>query len=696
MSADLLGKLKIAHRFVGAICLFSLPLGVLFYFNVDQISEKISFAAAEIDGNHYQVPMVRLAGELGRYGVAPGAGAGGKPAPAKQPVAGLFEAAEKAQNGLGEKLAMDHASLKSSGLENLEFESIKSRWQELDTLRQADPKAAALKAVALLADVRGLISRAGDTSNLTLDPEMDSYYLADVTSVCAAQALDRIYSAAAFVEQHWQGGRLPGAEDRAQVAVYVGLLKQADFDRISGDIDTAFKENPKAPRGLSPTLKANITPAAARFKQDTQRLLDVLGNLAGGRAVSADSFEQATAMAGQATTDLFLKTSAELDAVLNMRIAGCAFYRWKLILGTALSLAIALVVFAMVLRSIVRPLSAAVELLDSVSQGDISRDVPPDQLLRGDELGVLARALNKMVESLRSMVREISSGTQVLAGFSEELLANSDEMANGSHRASEKAHSVSAAVEQLSSNSISVSDGMEETTTNLTSVAAATEEMTATIGLIAADSGRASGIAGEASHQAERVTKDMERLGQLAGAIGKVTEMITDISSQTNLLALNATIEAARAGSAGKGFAVVANEIKDLAKQTASATDDIRGQIEAVQASVATGVTEIGKVSGVIREVSDIVSSIAAAIEQQATVTKGMACNVSEASTGVGDVTIRVAETSSATREIAKDIAQVNRVAAEMAHGSERVRERAAGLSEVARQLGTQIAQFHL
>lgn len=252
-------KLKIGHRFVMAICIFSLPLGVLFYFNIDQISGKISFATSEIEGNHYQVPLVKLIGEISRYQAS-----AGRDDTQKQSVEGLWEAADKAHRDAAAKLTVDDASLSAAGLESLKWPGLRSRWQELDSLLHSDPKATAPKNAALLADVHSLISRVGDTSNLTLDPEMDSYYLADITSVCAAQALERINSAETFAEQRMVGDRVPGAEDRAQVAVFAALFKQSDFDRISGDIETAVKENPKALRGPSPTLRRNIEPAAAR------------------------------------------------------------------------------------------------------------------------------------------------------------------------------------------------------------------------------------------------------------------------------------------------------------------------------------------------------------------------------------------------------------------------------------------------
>ncbi len=188
----------------------------------------------------------------------------------------------------------------------------------------------------------------------------------------------------------------------------------------------------------------------------------------------------------------------------------------------------------------------------------------------------------------------------------------------------------------------------------------------------------------------------MNQLGAAAQQISKVTESITEISSQTNLLALNATIEAARAGSAGKGFAVVANEIKELAKQTAAATEDIKSRIASVQSSTAGGIAEISKVSLVIHEISDIVSSIAAAIEEQSTVTRDISRHIAEASTGVQDANLRVAETSGATLEIAREIAGVDHATVEMADGSEQVKVSAIELSRVAEQLQAAMQRFRV
>jgi methyl-accepting chemotaxis protein len=363
-------------------------------------------------------------------------------------------------------------------------------------------------------------------------------------------------------------------------------------------------------------------------------------------------------------------------------------------LFTLLAAAIATILGIVVTRDIVKPLTASVQHLAQVARGDLSSGVQPEFLARGDEIGNLERGMQAMTLSLRTMIQEISGGVQVVASSSTDLMASSAEMTSGAQRASDKANSVAAAAEQMSSNIASVAAGMEQTATNLSQVSAATGQMTSTIGEIAQNSEKARRITEEATRQAARITGEIDQLGAAAREIGKVTETITAISSQTNLLALNATIEAARAGSAGKGFAVVATEIKGLAQQTAAATDDIKARIAGVQTAAAEGISEIGKISKVILDVSAIVASIAAAIEEQAVATKDIARNIAQASTGMTDANARVAETSQVSREIARDIVTVDQSSKEMAGGGTKVRANAGALSTVAEALRVTVARF--
>jgi methyl-accepting chemotaxis protein len=349
-------------------------------------------------------------------------------------------------------------------------------------------------------------------------------------------------------------------------------------------------------------------------------------------------------------------------------------------------------IFLVIRKLVIRPLRKSVELANSIANSDLSK---ADLIVESsDEIGDATTALNTMKNNLRKLLSGITSGVQTLASAATELSAVSKETASGTASMSDKTHTVAAAAEEASANTMSIAAGMEQSASNLSSVASATEQMSATVGDIAANTARARVISDQATGQAQTITEQMQKLGLAAQEIGNVTETITNISAQTNLLALNATIEAARAGTAGKGFAVVANEIKELAKQTAEATKDIKARIAGIQGSTGSAIGDIEQITTVIREVGVIVSSIAAAIEEQATVTKDVAGNIAQASEGVRETNERVSQTAEVSKSIARDIAGVNSAVTDIRQGGEQVQISAAELSKLAEQLGAQVAQF--
>ena len=371
--------------------------------------------------------------------------------------------------------------------------------------------------------------------------------------------------------------------------------------------------------------------------------------------------------------------------------------QWILSISTLLALGLGIGVAFIFSGRIVGALSPVVERLQSIASGDLSGAALPEKLRsRTDEFGELASASQTMSDNLRRLLGGISSGAHTLASAATELSAISRQTASGTASMADRAHSVAAAAEQASSNTLSIAAGMEQSSSNLSSVASATEQMSATVGDISANTGKARAISEQASGQAQTITDQMQRLGQAAQEIGHVTETITNISAQTNLLALNATIEAARAGSAGKGFAVVANEIKELARQTAEATEDIKARIAGIQGSTGSAISDIGQITAVIRDVGGIVASIAAAIEEQATVTRDVAGNIAQASVGVQEANERVSQTAEVSRSIARDIAGVNAAVTDIRLGGEQVQSSALDLSKLAEELGAQVALFRV
>jgi methyl-accepting chemotaxis protein len=235
---------------------------------------------------------------------------------------------------------------------------------------------------------------------------------------------------------------------------------------------------------------------------------------------------------------------------------------------------------------------------------------------------------------------------------------------------------------------------MEAAAGSLSIVASGTEEMSATIGEIAANTEKGRQIAEMAVGQTAHATGQIEELGKAAVQIGKVVETITEISEQVNLLALNATIEAARAGEAGKGFAVVANEIKELAKQTAEASGEIKQQIEGIQSSTQSTITEITAIADVVGQVNQIVATIATAVEEQSVTTNEIAGSVAKASEGIGEVKQSIVEGSESARIISGDIVDVTQAAGEMTHSSSQVNASSRALADLAEQLNTMVRQF--
>ena len=311
-----------------------------------------------------------------------------------------------------------------------------------------------------------------------------------------------------------------------------------------------------------------------------------------------------------------------------------------------------------------------------------------------DEFAELGSCFNAFLRSVRKMVLDIQGSTKEMFGASHNLSTLSQGMREGAEQAVQRTNTVAAAAEEMSANMNSVAAASEQAATNVSTVADSAGEMTSTIAQISANTDKANGIANAAVAQARNTTDKVNILRKAADEISKVTGVITEISGQTNLLALNATIEAARAGDAGKGFAVVANEIKELAKQTSSATQEIKMQVEGIQQSTHETIDEIKEITSIIDQISEIVTTIAKAMEEQKATTSEIGANVDQAALGIKEVNENVAQSSTVAGEIAADISEISVVTESITASSKEVNGSADDLAQLAEKLQAMVSRF--
>jgi methyl-accepting chemotaxis protein len=345
----------------------------------------------------------------------------------------------------------------------------------------------------------------------------------------------------------------------------------------------------------------------------------------------------------------------------------------------------------LVARSITKPILACVGAVQKLAEGNLTANVA---IQRQDEIGTLADAINSSIGKLRSLMGQLGQTATNLVGASQSLTETAHSQAAAAEETTVQATTVSAAGEELSVNTNVMSESAAKISHSATDVAKAVAQMSASIQEVSRSCIKESAIANRADQQTGETKKLMAQLDDSAKQISRIVELINTIAEQTKLLALNASIEAASAGEAGRGFAVVAGEVKELARQSASASEDIRRQIALIQQNTTQSVKAIDEVGSVIQEVSQIANSIAAAVEQQSATTTEIARSLQDVSGSTNTLSENVRHSATGAQEVSRNIRSVSDASGEVARGATRISSSAADLDRLASQLKVVVGQF--
>ena len=654
----MLNKLKIRNKLAVLCSAFLLPIAFLTFLFITQTQKDVSFAAKELEGSGYFNALRHELTAIIALSQRSGTTAD-------------LERAQRQVLGFDGDKAQSMNAAESAGKA---AEAIKST-VSMSSDAAADAYDAAIDAVT---DHMGKVE---DGSNLTLDPDLDSFYTQDFVTV-KLPAVASTASRALTASLPLLSSKTPSVEETVTFLTAKGAFAAA-MTALDGDMTSGERNNPDG--SMKSNLNgsyATLTAAAGEYG----KLLDAIASSESSRP--AVNQLKSVRQALSATIDGFWTLSlAELDHLLAARISSLnrTMY-WSLTLTLAVFLASVGLAW-WIAGSIGAPILDMHIVMHRIATGDTAVDVPHTG--RQDEIGVMAGdveyfrrsviaatdlRIKQQAEAARKEARVVQ-----LDALTRNFEGNALDVVRVVASSAVELHSTAQSVNTVALEAGTQSNHVKSTTshigTDVQAMATAAEALAASIDEISRQVEQAAGISQTASDEITRTNAMVSNLAGSADKIGEVVALINDIAARTNLLALNATIEAARAGEAGKGFAVVANEVKNLANQTARATDEITAQVNAVQEDTRNAVDAIHRIGGVINQVRDISVSISANVDEQGAATVAIARNAQTVANGSVQIYTEIGDVSEAVSTAAAAATQVLSAADDLAHNADKLQQ---------------------
>lgn len=658
--------MKLAHKIYLVIAICTIPLiGLAIYFSVRGFNKDITFAQMELYGNEYMRPLSTVMDHVSQHYVLTHRSLIGDKSVSTQQIAEvrsqvgkdidrLFEMDRK----LGQTLQFTEQALKERQRPNANVENLKKEWSGL--IAQADsltiPTSRA-KHEGLIKIVRDMISHAGDKSFLILDPDLDSYYMMDITLVRMPVAQERLVNSLTFgIDAAIKEGL--AAKETRTLDTYASVLRETDRDNVTADIQTALDED-KNFYGSSPTL-LNARQKVEAFSASVENYAKLLETISSEKAdVKATKLVEAGEQARRDSYALWNSAVDELDTLLKIRQESIQRDRMYALIVAAAILILALLISAVVIRTITSSVENLAKELHELAQGDanLTRRVTAAGSL---ELVNMATSFNSLMGKLLELIKQIQqSGTQVTSS-SNEIAASTKQLEAAVTEQAASTNEVVATTKEISATSQTLVQTMNDVS----------KMASDTAGMANSAQGDLDGMEGtmrQLATSTASISTKLAAISEKANNINKIVITITKVADQTNLLSLNASIEAEKAGEHGLGFAVVAREIRRLADQTAVATLDIERMVKEMQSAVSVGVMEMDKFTRDVGRGVDDVNQIGTQLNKMMehvqnlsprfeTVTEGMQAQ----SQGAQQITTAMVQLSDAARQTMDSLRQTN------------------------------------